>query len=219
MDADGKCNWGAPSASDAYIMLAKDPESGLYEHPVAIYDEGSHENWPNSTGYLTGSNKDGGGVSFLPNKATYLGSVERPEPEHAPFLFYNGKFGNDPQAIALHKTLLWPGGRESNALVAHHIAATRFTDADPYEEHGDLEWPPGATSAATDVFVVPGSVAEGETFTGTQANPYPGLDAALSLAPAGSTVWLATGVYRQALRLARPLLLRANGGVATLEPN
>lgn len=216
MATSGYCSAGAPRASDAFVMLAKDPVSGLYEHPVAIYEEGSHENWPNNSGNLTGSNKDGGGVAFLPDAVTFLGSVDAPNPDHEAFLFYNGKFGDDPQAIALHKTFYWPGGREVHPFAAQHVAPWRFSDADTYTDHGDLEWPPAATSPAAELFVVPDAVSDGDTFTGRQDDPFPALDVALSLAPAGSRVRLAPGVYRQALRLGRPLLLQADGGPATL---
>lgn len=204
-------SWHSPS--DSRVYLARDPASLRYEHPVAYAEYGSHELWPNSTGSAVAApDHDGDGVAFLPVGVQLLGTLSAPASEHIPFLFYNGKFGTDPMGIIFHGTWFWPDGRDGHS---YGINADRFTDRIPYQQNGDLAWPPPDeyTSGPITVYV---DARAGTPFDGSLASPFPDAMTANSFVPSGGTVSVASGTYAGRAILSRACTFVARGGVVTI---
>ena len=191
----------APSASEGHVFLAADPDSHLYEHPVVFVENGAHELWPNPSGFLSAApGHRGDGVSFLPACVQVLGTMASPREPHQPFVHYNGKFGTDPQAIALHSTWFWG----PQILVR----ANRLTDLYPYKTIGNLQWPPPAWSGPpAQVFVTARGATAPAFFDGARERPIRGLPLAYSMTPAGSTLSLTAGAYGDPVVLKKPMLL------------
>jgi hypothetical protein len=112
---------------EKYLYLLPDPDTGRPEHPVVFLESGSHEPWPNPSGYFSAApNHHGDGISFLPKRVPLLRS-----PDDDPFVFYGGVFagGDDNnkgnQALMAHRAWLdslWNGEKH---------------DLDPYLTHTD----------------------------------------------------------------------------------
>jgi hypothetical protein len=205
----------AVTDSEQHLFLASDPDTHLYEHPVVFAENSAHELWPNDSGFLSGAPAHAGdGVSFLPDRVQVLGTIAAPRPEHFPFVLYNGKFGNDPQAIALHKTWFWPDGRDNQRF----ISADRFSDLEPYRRFSNLLWPPAPSSSTSNPIFVNSRDAQSPNrpFDGTEQNPILGLALAYSVTPRGTTLSLAAGGYLEPALFAKPMVLVARGGAAIL---
>jgi hypothetical protein len=129
--------WHSPSRAEVYF--AQDPDSRRFEH-LAIYCEwGSHEPWPNPTGsVMTAPKHTGDDVSFLPRKVRYLGSFADPTPTEAPFVYFNGVWGDDPKGIIFHRACFYPEGRAKNRF---KIPLNKFVDRD-FFDGARLGWPP-----------------------------------------------------------------------------
>ena len=211
-DRSGLCS-GAYS-SEQHLFFVRDPQTQRFEHPVAFAENSAHELWPNASGFLSlAPAHDGDGVSFLPDSVHVLGTLQAPTMVDFPFLFYNGKFGDDPQAIVLHKTWYWPCGRDKNPW----IAMDRFSDSDPYQKLGSLPWPPTVpVGFAGTIRVSPREAGPASPFEVVGSRPMQGLAVAATLAPSGSTLQLGPGHYRESLTLGRPMTLVAEGGVVIL---
>lgn len=129
--------WHSPAGPTLYLV--QDPQTGRFEHLAAFCEWGSHEPWPNTNGSTVGAPKHGGnGVSFLPKRVRLLGSFATPAASEAPFVLFNGVWGNDPKGIIFHKACFYPEGREQNHF---KIPVSEFQDRDPFHE-GTLHWPP-----------------------------------------------------------------------------
>jgi hypothetical protein len=142
-----------------YLFLVQDPITKRYEH-VAVYLEwGSHELYPEHGGDAYCCPKHlGDGTSFLPDKVTYLGTLSDllngpSYSSNAPFIFWNGKWGNDPQPPLMHRTWYYPTSawNYTNPCANHagnspafipdyqyndvnyfYITSERFVDPSPY---------------------------------------------------------------------------------------
>jgi len=129
--------WHSPSVAEVYF--AQDPQSQRFEHLAMFCEWGSHEPWPNPTGSVTAAPKHtGDDVSFLPRRVRYLGSFANPTANEAPFVFFNGIWGNDPKGIIFHRSCFYPEGRARNHF---KIPEDKFVDRDPFDGRG-LGWPP-----------------------------------------------------------------------------
>lgn len=115
---------GVFQGSDHHVFLVRDPQTNRCEHLAVYIEHGSHEPWPNQSGYYIGvASHNGDDVSFLPNAVHVLG------PEDAPFVDFGGNFG-DPAGLMRHR--MWLGyNRQANP-----------SDSDPYVDHGSLKWLP-----------------------------------------------------------------------------
>lgn len=219
---NGDCH----SPSDRYIYLVRDPVSRRFEHPVIYAEEGSHEPWPNQTGSIwSAPAHDGTGMSFLPETLEVLGTLDAPNLVDYPFIFYNGHFGSDPQAIMLHRSWFWPEGRtrpDGTPANRYHIPESRFADLDPYDPNRRLGWPPPneSVSAQQTVFVghVPVYVTyvDGTTFDGSPAAPFPDPETANSFAVSGATISIASGSYPGGITLSRNAIFIAPSGPVTI---
>ena len=134
--------WHGP-CDRSVVYFAQDPQSKAFEHIVVYSEWGTHELWPAPCGSVTTAPKHNGlGPSFLPDSVRFLGSGSHFAPSEEPFVFYNGKLGNDPQGIMLHRQWYFPEGRSNNQ---YHIPEDRFSDVkdeDPYVSHSNVPWPP-----------------------------------------------------------------------------
>jgi len=183
------------------VYLAKDPVSSRYEHPVVYVEWGAHEFWPAPCGSATTAPKhDGDGLSFLPDVVQVLGTLDAPEPDHLPFIYYNGKLGDDPQALLLHRTLYWPEGRDLNR---YGIPEDRFSDRSPYEPHDQVAWPPTHDCAGGNLFVYVDRRNTG-LINGSSQYPFRTVAQALAFVPFGGSIVIASGFYPENLIISRP---------------
>ncbi|HEY0313569.1 MAG TPA: hypothetical protein VGC56_13880 [Allosphingosinicella sp.] len=107
-----------------HVFFARDPVSGRCEHLALYIERGSHEPWPNQSGYYIGvASHNGDDISFLPRSVHMLGSLD------APFVNFGGSFG-DPVGLMRHK--MWLG----------YFRGDDPKDVDPYVDHGSLKWLP-----------------------------------------------------------------------------
>lgn len=196
---------------DNHVFFCRDASTGRYEHPAIYLEWGSHEPWPNASGFFSAAhNHNGDDVSFVPDEVIFLGSFDAPTPGQDTWVFYNGKLG-DPQAVALHKSWYWPVGRANQP----YADPSRFTDSDPYV--APMSWPPTARLAPHSYAVMPmPAAAPASTFIGLgPGDSIPGLQTAYSFAAAGSTLNLAQGSYAGPLLMDRTMTLEA-AGAATI---
>jgi hypothetical protein len=210
------------AASDSYVYMVRDGTSLRWEHPVIFAEAGSHEPWPNDSGRIfTASTHNGSSVSFLPGDVQILGTPAAPNPDFAPFIRYNGKFGTDPVTLVMHNAWYWPGveGRLHNYF---NIPPGRFDELDPYDPKGKLGWPPApefVPRPADTVYVVrllEVSDTSGLGLTGTTAHPYPDPFTANSFAPPGATVMVGAGTYLDNGTLSRPARFVAQNGLVII---
>jgi hypothetical protein len=172
---------GAPhSPGTPVVYFVPDPETGLYEHPVAMAEVGGHEMWPNTTGKMMAAAAHfGEGVSFLPPKAalglqTQDGLTLSPSgmkmlqndtfnDPNAPFLYFSGLMGTDPNPPMRHRTWYWPEGRVGpkptlTPLNRFHLPDSMFTDQDPYvkltADTATFNWPPDSDYTGEMPYVV-----------------------------------------------------------------
>jgi hypothetical protein len=118
--ADDACAPAPFIAQDFALELAQDPGNGLYTHPVAYLERGSHEPWPTSGwDYIGAASHDGAGPHhFLVSAPPNLGEVGFPNPDFPAarlVLEYNGRWGafgaqsGDPaQGPPLHDNWIYP---------------------------------------------------------------------------------------------------------------
>jgi hypothetical protein len=222
-DHKNPCTLGFTAASDPHFYLAADPYTHVYQHPAVYVEVGDHEMWPNASGYLSfEGGHDGTDVSFVPDVIQLLGDVDNPAPRQTSFVRYNGKFGSDPAAVALHKAWCWvaspqdadsgPACQVSRPL---GLADSRFADMDPYRQIGSQPWPPPAYDAGiADVYVAPGNF--GDSGVGTQQKPIPDFRLAYSVVAAGRTLHLQSGQYGGNIILSKPMTLTSQGGAVTI---
>ncbi|MEO6925215.1 MAG: hypothetical protein ABI129_00990, partial [Rhodanobacter sp.] len=197
---------------DGVVYLAEDPVTSRFEHPVAYAEYNSHEFWPNTGGReLTVAQHSGNGFSFLASKKIEdLGTVESPNANDAPFLFFNGAWGTDPRPVMQHNTWYWPKGRAKNPY-----GITKFTDPDPYGnyvQNGELKWPPDpawADLSGAIEYVDPDGKPDGFALFNSTQSPFSDLNTALSFAPKGGTVIFVRGDYPAPRYFDRPTTLRA----------
>jgi hypothetical protein len=109
---------------DHHVFFVQDPRSNRCEHLAVFIEHGSHEPWPNPSGYYVGvANHNGDDLSFLPAGVHVLGRNDEP------FVNFGGSYG-DPAGIMRHR--MWLGyNRQANPA-----------DKDPYIDRGDLKWLP-----------------------------------------------------------------------------
>lgn len=127
-----------PSAP-AELYLVQDPQSKRFEHLAVFCEWGSHEPWPNPNGYVPlAPSHNGEGISFLPATVRFLGAFRQPAKPEAPFVYFNGYWGEVPKGIIFHRSCFYPEGRRRNHF---KIPATGFVDRDPFGK-SILPWPP-----------------------------------------------------------------------------
>jgi hypothetical protein len=113
---------GIFQGGDHHVFLTRDPVTNRCEHLAMYIEHGSHEPWPNQSGYYIGvASHNGDDVSFLPATVRVLGAGDEP------FMLFGGKFG-DPTALMRHR--MWLGYKADP------------TDPDPYVDRGPLKWLP-----------------------------------------------------------------------------
>jgi hypothetical protein len=152
------------------------------------------------------SSHDGDGVSFLPESVQFLGTVAEPNPEHLPFLHYNGKFGTDVGMMIFHRPWFWPGGSDP-----YKIDPMRFIDRDPYRQNGLLPWPPLHEYVGAPVTVY-ADFRAGVSFDGSLAAPFPDPITANSFVPRGGIISVAAGTYPGQAVISRACTLIARDG-------
>jgi hypothetical protein len=137
-------------AIPADLYFVKDPRTGKFEHLAIFHEWGSHEPWPNSHGsYKLAPKHDGEGISFVPKRVRFLGSIANPESTNAPFVLFNGHWGNQnsPRSPIFHSACFYPEGRPHNHF---GIPEGIFADSDPFSK-GPVDWPPPRKSSAVHV--------------------------------------------------------------------
>jgi hypothetical protein len=121
------------------LYLVQDPQSKRFEHLAVFCEWGSHEPWPNPHGSVPfAPSHNGNGISFLPKSVRFLGAFSNPVEAEAPFVHFNGYWGNVPKGIIFHRSCFYPEGRAQNHF---KIPKASFVDRDPFGE-GTLQWPP-----------------------------------------------------------------------------
>ncbi len=115
---------GIFQGGDHHVFFARDPSTNRCEHLAVYIEHGSHEPWPNQSGYYIGvADHNGDDVSFLPATVHVLG------PADAPFVNFGGTYG-DPAGLQRHE--MWLG----------YLRDDSPADKDPYVDRGDLKWLP-----------------------------------------------------------------------------
>ncbi|HXR46407.1 MAG TPA: hypothetical protein VN784_03115 [Candidatus Limnocylindrales bacterium] len=126
-------------AEPSELYLVKDPQSKRFEHLAVFCEWGSHEPWPNPHGSVPFTpSHNGNGISFLPKSVRFLGAFSNPVEAEAPFVLFNGYWGNVPKGIIFHRSCFYPAGRAHSHF---KIPEDSFVDRDPFGE-GTLQWPP-----------------------------------------------------------------------------
>jgi hypothetical protein len=90
---------GIFTGGDKHVFMTHDPQSGRCEHLAVYIEHGSHEPWPNQSGYYIGvASHNGDDVSFLPATVHVLG------PADDPFVLFGGNYGDPVSGVvkALH---------------------------------------------------------------------------------------------------------------------
>lgn len=227
---DEKVPCDGSTAPDHHLFLVQDLTSHLYEHPAVYVERGTHESFPNQTGFISlGGAHNGDSVSYLPLKVENLGSFGSPSSADINFLYFNGLFGSDlgpgglpssPTPFVEHREWCWPQTCETNT---HNIPEG---DLDPYEPKlGNLTWPPTLHIAETgDVYVSSGEGLKGST--GAMNSPFVDFRLAYSLTPAvaitptsPSTKWtihVSAGPHPGAIVMDRAMTIKSWNGPAIL---
>lgn len=120
---------GMTQGGDHHLFLVKDPATGQCEHLALYLEHGSHEPWPNQSGWFVAvQSHNGDDISYLPTKVNVLG------PGDLPFLNFGGNLGDSdgPACLTCHK--MWLGYNQ-----------TKPADRDPYVDEGSLKWLPTLT--------------------------------------------------------------------------
>jgi hypothetical protein len=130
------------------VYFVPDPKTGRYEHIAAFVEWGTHELYPSSCGnVLCMPSHDGNGPSFLPAQVTYLGrlpdmlNANSSYYENAPFVFFNGNWGSDPQGPMMHMTWYRENYDNSASQIVRWNGGD-FSDRDPYVSYTNMSWPP-----------------------------------------------------------------------------
>lgn len=118
---------GMTNGGDHHLFLVRDPVTNRCEHLALYLEHGSHEPWPNQSGWFVFvASHNGDDISYLPATVHVLGKGDEP------FLFFGGYLGNSdgPAAIMRHK--MWLG----------YFRQDSPADRDPYVDEGSLKWLP-----------------------------------------------------------------------------
>jgi hypothetical protein len=212
---------GKKPEPDHHMFFVGDPLTVRFEHPVIFAENGTHESFPNQSGYIIdGGGHNGSGQSWLPQSVVTLEDLSGANFDDTPFVKYGGKVGTDGQSIVLHRIWCWPNVCDQNNA---NLPGSLFSEIDPYQTYGNTAWPPGLDEASSvDAYVTQGSTAG----DGSQAHPYDGLGVALSfsagrLADAGpSILHMSAGTYTlvgNSASVCKPITLRASNGPVLLQ--
>ena len=163
------------------VYFVPDPDTGLYEHPVEMAEVGGHEMWPNTTGSVTASSAHfAEGLSFLTPKAVVTQAANGAtspsgmrmlqndtfNDPNAPFLYFSGLMGTDPNPPMRHRTWYWPEGRVGKKpamtpLNRFKLPDSMFTDPELYDPYVPLttdtatfDWPPDSDYAGEAPYVM-----------------------------------------------------------------
>ena len=116
---------GSFAGGDHHVFFVPDPQTQRCEHIAMYIEHGSHEPWPNQSGYFVGvADHNGDDRSFLPNVVHVLTATD-----DGPFMNFGGKFG-DPVGPQRHK--MWLG----------YIRDDDPKDVDVYVDRGSVKWLP-----------------------------------------------------------------------------
>jgi hypothetical protein len=116
------CSWDGtpPDNGGSQVTFVQDPVSLRYDH-IALWAEwGSHEPWPASCGSSACMPAHtGNGPAYLPSQVAYLGTLSYlmsgPDyQENAPFAFFNGQWGDNPDPMMLHNEWYYPFNRAAD---------------------------------------------------------------------------------------------------------
>ena len=121
---------GMTNGGDHHLFLVRDPATNRCEHLALYLEHGSHEPWPNQSGWFVfvGSH-NGDDVSYLPETVHVLG------PEDAPFVNFGGSLGDSDGPAGISRHRMWLG----------YDRAAKPADRDPYVDEGALKWLPTLT--------------------------------------------------------------------------
>ncbi len=118
---------GMTEGGDHHLFLVRDPQTNKCEHLALYLEHGSHEPWPNQSGWFVFvSSHNGDGVSYLPASAHVLG------PEDKPFVDFGGDLGNSDGPAGIMRHRMWLGYNRQDSPA----------DPDPYVDHDSLKWLP-----------------------------------------------------------------------------
>ena len=122
---------GMTSGGDHHLFLVRDPVTNRCEHLALYLEHGSHEPWPNQSGWFVAvSSHNGDGVSYLPASVHVLG------PADAPFVNFGGDLGNSDGPAGLTRHRMWLG----------YNRQAKPADQDPYVDRDSLKWLPTLTA-------------------------------------------------------------------------
>jgi hypothetical protein len=118
---------GMTNGGEHHLFLARDPLTNRCEHLALYLEHGSHEPWPNQTGWFVAvASHNGDDISYLPATVHVLG------PEDAPFVNFGGFLGNSDGSAGLTRHRMWLGYNRN----------VKPADRDPYVDEGALKWLP-----------------------------------------------------------------------------
>jgi hypothetical protein len=121
---------GMTKGGDHHLFLSRDPVTNKCEHVALYLEHGSHEPWPNQSGWFVFvAAHNGDDISYLPAIVHVLG------PEDDPFVKFGGNLGNSDGPAGLSRHKMWLGYN------THASPA----DRDPYVDEGSLKWLPTLT--------------------------------------------------------------------------
>jgi hypothetical protein len=120
---------GMTNGGDHHLFLVRDPATNKCEHLALYLEHGSHEPWPNQSGWFVFvAAHNGDDISYLPATVHVLG------PEDAPFVNFGGNLGNSDGPAGLTRHKMWLGYSQASPA-----------DRDPYVDEGSLKWLPTLT--------------------------------------------------------------------------
>jgi hypothetical protein len=123
---------GMTAGGDHHLFLVRDPVTNRCEHLALYLEHGSHEPWPNQSGWFVAvAAHNGDDVSYLPTTAHVLG------PEDAPFVNFGGNLGDSDGPAAISRHRMWLG----------YNPHANPADRDPYVDEGSLKWLPTLTAS------------------------------------------------------------------------
>jgi hypothetical protein len=124
---------GMTQGGDHHLFLVHDPSTNKCEHLALYLEHGSHEPWPNQSGWFVAvASHNGDGVSYLPTSVHVLSS-----PTDDPFTKFGGDLGNSDGPASISRHRMWLGYNASTEA--------KPADQDPYIDRGSLKWLPTLT--------------------------------------------------------------------------
>ena len=121
---------GMTNGGDHHLFLVRDPVTSRCEHVALYLEHGSHEPWPNQSGWFVAvGSHNGDDISYLPATAHVFG------PEDDPFVKFGGYLGDSDGPAAITRHRMWLG-----------YNTHKSADRDPYLDQDSLKWLPTLTA-------------------------------------------------------------------------